>query len=129
MAGTLEVLVVGRANSRSHPDIELPASEDTVGRRHVEITVGADGDCYIVDLASANGTFVTEKGKWRKVQQASVSLDTPIRLGSHETTIALLLRFRRQVVSTPRPAAAVVAKPAAQPGRRPRRNPMTGEIE
>jgi len=126
MQGTLEVLVVGRASACSHPDIELPASEDTVGRRHAEITVGSGGDCYIVDLGSSNGTFVAENGKWRSIQQSSATLSTPIRLGSYETTISSLLRFRRQAAPPPLPTA-FLEKP--QPNRRRRRNPATGEIE
>lgn len=124
MHGNLEVLVVGRANSRSHPDIEVSAYEDTVGRRHAEITVGAGGDCYVVDLGSSNGTFVGEGGKWRRVQQTSVALGTPIRLGSYETTVASLLRLRRQATPPPMPAEMQPAQ-----GRRPRRNPATGEVE
>lgn len=122
MQGNLEVLVVGRASSRSHPDIEVPASEDTVGRRHAEITVGA-GDCYIVDLGSSNGTFVGENGKWRRIQQASVALGTPIRLGSYDTTVSTLLRFRRQATQP------VIVAPQPVKARRPRRNPATGEVE
>jgi len=128
MPDSLKVLVVGRASSNSHADIELPSSEDTVGRRHAEVTVGAGGDGYIVDLGSSNGTFVSQNGKWRKIQQAAVTLDTPIRLGSYETTLASLLRFRREAVPPPLPPA-VVNRQAPKAVGRPRRNPMTGEIE
>ena len=130
MQGQIEVLVVGRANTRSQPDIELPASEDTVGRRHAEITVGGNGDCYLVDLGSSNGTFVAETGKWKKIQQTALSSTTPLRLGSYETTISDLLRFRRQVTPPPLPTAFVARPPAqSQANRKPRRNPATGEIE
>ena len=130
MQGQIEVLVVGRANTRSQPDIELPATEDTVGRRHAEITVGANGDCYLVDLGSSNGTFVAENGKWKKVQQTALSSNTPLRLGSYETTISALMRFRRQATPPPLPSAFVARPPQPQqPARKPRRNPATGEIE
>jgi len=130
MASSIEVLVAGRASSQSQADIQLPASEDTVGRRHAEITIGASGDCYIVDLGSSNGSFVGDKGKWKKIQQAAVSSNTPIRLGSYETTISELLRFRRQASPPPLPVPA--PRPPQQPAqanRKPRRNPATGEIE
>ena len=130
MQGQIEVLVVGRANTRSQPDIEVPASEDTVGRRHAEITVGANGDCYLVDLGSSNGTYLATGGKWKKIQQSAVELNTPIRLGSYETTISALLRFRRQAAPPPLPSAFVARPPQPQqPARKPRRNPATGEIE
>jgi len=96
MYGQIEVLVVGRSNNRSQSDIELPASEDTVGRHHAEITVGANSECYIVDMGSANGTFVADSGKWKKIQQCALDLNTPIRLGTYETTISSLLRSRRK---------------------------------
>jgi pSer/pThr/pTyr-binding forkhead associated (FHA) protein len=128
MDARIEVLVVGRANARSQPDIELPATEDTVGRRHAEVTVGANGDCYIVDLGSSNGTFVSDNGKWKKIQQSALSSGTPIRLGSYETTISGLLRFRRQATPPPLPTA-FVARTQQQSARKPRRNPATGEVE
>jgi len=96
MHGQIEVLVVGRSNNRSQSDIELPASEDTVGRRHAEITLGANSECYIVDMGSSNGTFVADNGKWKKIQQSALTLNTPIRLGTFETTISGLLRSRRK---------------------------------
>ncbi len=133
MSSSIVVLVVGRASSQSRADIQIPASEDTVGRRHAEITIGTNGECYIVDLGSSNGTFVNDKGKWKKIQQAAVSSNSPIRLGSFETTISELLNFRTQAAPSSRPPP--VAPPPRQPaqpapgGRRPRRNPSTGEIE
>jgi hypothetical protein len=130
MPEQLEVLVIGRANTRSQPDIELPASEDSVGRRHAEVTLGANGECYLVDLQSSNGTYVAKGGSWKKIQQSAVTPDTPIRLGSYETTISKLLRFRRQASPPiPSPPAREHPLPAKQGGRRPRRNPVTGEIE
>lgn len=129
MQGQIEVLIVGRANTRSQPDIELAASEDTVGRRHAEITVGANGDCYLVDLGSSNGTCVAENGKWKSVQQVALTSNTPIRLGSYETTISDLLKFRKQAVPPPLPTAFVARSPQPPANRKPRRNPATGEIE
>lgn len=129
MKGHIEVLVVGRANTSSRPDIELPAAEDTVGRRHAEVTLGANSDCYLVDLGSSNGTFVSENGKWKKIQQVALSSNTPVRLGSYETTISELLRFRRQATPPPLPTAIVAPPPEPQANRKPRRNPATGEIE
>ena len=48
---------------------------------------------------------------------------TPIRLGSYDTTVSALLRFRRQ----PTPPVIVAQQPVQ--ARRPRRNPATGEVE
>lgn len=133
MIPQIQVLTVGRVNSTARSDIEIPATEDSVGRRHAELTLGAAGECYLVDLGSANGTFIQNGKQWVKIQQGSLTLQTPLRLGSYQTTIADLLRFRRIVASPPPlPVAVSSPKPSLplkQATGKPRRNPTTGEIE
>ncbi len=116
-----QVLSIGRANSATVTDIVLPASEDTIGHRHAEVSIRPDGLCHFLDLNSANGSFIEENGTWQRIRQTTVSLDTPLRLGSFETTAAALLRFRR----LPPPSPPLPEPPPAKP----RRNPLTGEIE
>jgi len=134
----IQTFVVGRSNSRPTADLLVPASEDTVGRRHAEITLGADGSIYLVDLNSSNGTFVSIEKKWKKVNQSAVAMQQPVRLGDYETTIEKLLQLRRAEVPPVIPEARVSVPPVVGPsvkvqppknGRPPRRNPSTGEIE
>lgn len=135
MTADLKVLVVGRSCAANDADIQVPASEDTVGRKHAEITIDASGGCHIVDLRSKNGTFVREGRGWKKISQAGVCLEDSIRVGDYITTVAQLLSLQR---AKPQPRRQEVVSPKQQvksaavsrnAGRTPRRNPVTGEIE
>lgn len=58
--GTFEVpegepIVVGRSSSDAQVQI---LGDSNISRRHAELSVGADGNLYVKDLGSANGTFV-----------------------------------------------------------------------
>jgi hypothetical protein len=90
----MESFVVGRKSSSGGVHIAIDPREDTVGRRHAELQVGADGSCLIRDLGSANGTFVYEGGRWSKVAEARISQNQQIRLGDYETTAARLLAMK-----------------------------------
>lgn len=130
MPANLEILVAGRAHQSSRLDIEIPARHDTVGRRHVEITLGADGSCHLVDIGSTNGTHVLEAGRWIRVQQKTVTASEPIRLGEFQTTVAELLGFRRAArPAQPPPLPVPPPTPPPIPNAKPRRNPHTGEVE
>jgi pSer/pThr/pTyr-binding forkhead associated (FHA) protein len=130
----LQVFVVGRRTAGFVPDIAVPSSEDTVGRKHLELTVGPAGSCYLTDLESANGTFVEKQGRWSRVKQASVQLATRIKLGDYQTTPGKLIDMRTHVAPIQPPAKRAVSDSAASranslhQGKR-RRNPETGEIE
>jgi len=130
MTPNLEILVAGRAHQGSRLDIEIPARHDTVGRRHVEITLGADGSCHLVDLGSTNGTHAMEAGRWIRVQQKTVTTSEPIRLGEFQTTVGELLGFRH-AARPAQPPPLPVSPPAPAPiqNAKPRRNPLTGEVE
>jgi len=134
MNTNFEVLVVGRASSRSDLDIEVPAAEATVGRRHAEITIDSSPKCHIVDLGSTNGTFIRDGKRWKRIKQASLHLDDPLRLGDFSTSVAHLMtlrRIRRAPVQTkpPRLEQGRLATAPAKPKSGPRRNPITGEVE
>lgn len=82
---------VGRKNSHVPCDIAIPAGEDSVSRPHLEITVTDGGRFYVVDVGSANGTFVLRGGRWSSLTQDYVRADERIRLGDFETTVADLM--------------------------------------
>lgn len=115
-------------------DIEVPAEEATVGRRHAEITIDSAHKCHIVDLGSTNGTFVRDGKRWKRIKQASLCLDDPLRLGDFNTSVAHLMtlrRIRRAPVPSkpPLPEQGRAANAPARPKSGPRRNPITGEVE
>jgi predicted component of type VI protein secretion system len=103
-----------------------------VGRSHAELTVSDNGACYIVDLDSANGTFLKEAGKWKRIKQAALDLGSEIRLGDYRTTPALLLSMRSVRASPRQQTPPQIQPPKTEPrahGAKPRRNPLTGEVE
>lgn len=129
---SLQLLVIGRQSTTSHPDIAVPPDQDTVGRSHAELTVSDSGACYIVDLDSANGTFLKEAGKWKRIKQAALDLGSEIRLGEYRTTPALLLSMRSVRTSPRQQTPPQIQPPKTEPrahGAKPRRNPITGEVE
>jgi adenylate cyclase len=65
---------IGRAR-----DNHLVLSDEKVSRHHALIRVGEDQECWLVDLASANGTYVND----RRVEQAVLLRDgDAITIGS-----------------------------------------------
>ena len=104
-------IIVGRQNSKGGLDIAIPASEDTVGRRHLEVTEQPGGQFLIKDLGSANGTFIRRGGRWQQVSSACIGRDDEIMLGEYCTSVGDLLahgspeateRNRRQPPPPPR---------------------------
>jgi len=91
MDGTIRTYLVGRQNKSVPCDIALPATETSVSRKHLELTVTGDGRYYIVHVHSRNTTKVWRDGAWIPVSQDFVDADTPLRLGRHETTVRHLL--------------------------------------
>lgn len=104
-------LVVGRQNSKGGLDIALPATEDTVGRRHLEITEQPDGSFLINDLESANGTFIRRAGRWQQIDSTRVSRHQEIMLGEFRTTVGDLLALYSPESTEPVPRPSSAAAP------------------
>ena len=65
MAAEIRTYLVGRRNSSVQCDIALPESETSVSRKHLELTVTASGQCYIVHVHPQNTTKVQGRdGVW-----------------------------------------------------------------
>lgn len=88
-------IIIGRQGTQ--PSI---IDDLSVSKRHLSATPTADGRWSIEDLGSTNGTYVNGL----PIVTAIVDADTPIMLGSLQTTIGALLQLSTQA-----------AKPAAQP--------------
>jgi hypothetical protein len=99
---------------------------ETVSRRHAEITVLGDGRLYLTDRGGPSGTEIFRDGAWHPLRQDYVSVTERVRFGGCETSIASLLQLLG--VTDPQPSHAPHGE---APGLidRPRRNPLTGEIE
>ena len=112
----MQVYTIGRQNSTIPPDIEIPRQEDTVGRFHLELTCSAGDRYLVVDQKTVNHTYQMDSGVWVKISEAYIGVDTPIKLGSYQTTVRALLEMHtpRQLdeeVLTPLQEDEVVVQP------------------
>jgi hypothetical protein len=87
----MRTYLVGRNNQQQPCDIELPAEEMSVSRRHLELSVTDDGRLYVVHLHPQNSTAVRRDGMWQPISQDFVNLDEPLLVGAYETTARRLL--------------------------------------
>lgn len=90
-------------------------SDLTVSGQHCLLRAVVEGGWEIVDTDSTNGTFVRDRGEWRRVDRARVGETDEVRLGAYLTTVAALL-------------ALAPGDARATPRVRPQRDPDTGEI-
>jgi hypothetical protein len=100
MAEEIRTYLVGRRNSSVACDIVLPESEVSVSRKHLELTVTAAGQCYLVHLHPKNTTRVLGRdGNWAPISQDYVGIDVPLLLGTYRTTARDLLALLPQGLS------------------------------
>lgn len=52
----------------------------SVSRRHAELVLTDNGNCFLTDCNSTGGTFVASNGQWEPVRQAYVDRSAEIRL-------------------------------------------------
>ena len=97
MSEEIRTYLVGRRNSSVVCDITLPATETSVSRKHLELTVTASGRCYIVHVHPKNTTQTqAADGRWVPISQDYVELDAPLLLGCYRTTARQLLALLPQ---------------------------------
>lgn len=80
----------------------------SVSKRHLSATPMADGRWSIEDLGSTNGTYVNGL----PVVTAIVDADTPLMLGSLQTTLRHLLNLAPAPKVVPKPTPVHAAEPA-----------------
>ena len=81
-----QTLTVGRG-----PDSDVRIRDETVSRRHAELTVTHSGRYYVTDCGSLRGTQVFRGGEWTPLRQGYVDPDERLRFGKFETRLAYLL--------------------------------------
>lgn len=91
------------------PDNTLPLADIEVSRRHAIIQPQADLECWLVDLGSANGTFLNGR---RIAQPALLHQSDLIRIGSHE--LAFCPRAPGSTAPAPTRPLASVPSPVSQ---------------
>ncbi len=102
-------IIIGRQGQQS-----AAIDDMSVSKRHLSATPTADGRWSIEDLGSTNGTYVNGL----PVVTAVIDADTPLMLGSLQTTLRQLLNLAPEAVAAPKPAPSA-PKPASAPASKP----------
>lgn len=91
--------IIGREDPRGHAagghggrrgGGYLELRHPTVSRRHAELIV-LGGSYHLRDLGSTNGTWIVRHGRPEPFREGYVELDTPLRFGERDCTLAELL--------------------------------------
>ena len=101
-----QTLTVGRS-----PDSDIRIRDETVSRRHAELTVTSTGRYYLTDCGSLRGTSVFRGGEWILLRQDYVDSDERLRFGEFETKLAHLLEANAHAVKAHQPRAAASVRP------------------
>jgi pSer/pThr/pTyr-binding forkhead associated (FHA) protein len=67
-------------------------NDATVSKQHAEIKI-IDGEVYLRDLGSTNGTYLIKNNRLVAFQEGYVQLNQPIVLGNRRYTIQSLLQI------------------------------------
>lgn len=136
----MKTLVIGRS-----PFADVVVADASVAPHHAEMIVTDSGRLYLVDCASAGGTWRRaprrlQEGEngggrrsgsgaepWSRIRQTFVAADEPLRLGDYACSADALLRSARDA-SPQRAAAAAGAASGASPGEG-GRQPLRGRVE
>lgn len=106
---------------------ELRLENETVSQQHAVVEVTPEGYLSLQDVDSANGTFLCRNERWVRVQRAVLSAGDRVRFGDQELALEPMLDlFEEHLRVRLRDAQAVQERVIFE---RPRRNPMTGNIE
>ncbi len=81
-----EKFTIGRDQS-----CDIPVADDSVSRRHAELTLVDPGKLLLVDCQSSNGTAILEDGRPRPIRQAFVTPSDRVQLGSVVLSVSDLL--------------------------------------
>ncbi|MBF0423000.1 MAG: FHA domain-containing protein [Magnetococcales bacterium] len=73
------------------PEVDIVLEMESISNLHAELVVTDDGEYFLTDCGSTNGTFRRKEGQWQRFRQAFITPDEPLRLGSLETTARKLL--------------------------------------
>ena len=99
-------LTVGRS-----PASDIRIRDETVSRRHAELTVTKTGRYYLTDCGSLRGTSVFRGGRWIFLRQDYVNPDERLRFGESEAKLAHLLEANARGTKAHQPGAAASAQP------------------
>lgn len=119
----MSTIIIGRG-SRSHLQVE----HDSISRLHATVRMVSDDLIEVVDEQSANGTFLLEGNTWRRIERGVLRPRGQLKLGAIVFSFEDLVKRLAQLRSLP-DAGEQPNRAVPQPLLRPRRNPLTGQIE
>jgi pSer/pThr/pTyr-binding forkhead associated (FHA) protein len=101
-----EKITIGRDQA-----CDIPVADDSVSRRHAELTMIEAGKLLLVDCQSSNGTAVLEEGRPRPIRQAFVTPSDRVQFGSVVLNVSDLVEAvsARKPKAQPQPERAVAA--------------------
>src|SRR5262245_12721673 len=94
------------------PECDLVLADQSVSRKHAELMVLDDGQLFLVDCQSTQGTRLSEHGQIRQVQQEFVGLDAIVQFGDVSISmgdVVEALREKHPRAALPKPARAAGA--------------------
>jgi len=65
-------------------DCDILIDDPSVSRKHAEFVVTLDGEFYLSDCASTQGTYIAEDGDWAAITQRFVNLSDKLLFGRHQ---------------------------------------------
>lgn len=89
---------------------DIVIEELSVSRRHAQLEDLGEGRFRLVDVGSANGSYVEDGGNWREFREAEIVATERLLLGAFETTAGDLLRRMAQPA---KPGSTVLASAEA----------------
>jgi pSer/pThr/pTyr-binding forkhead associated (FHA) protein len=130
-----KINIIGRS-----ADCDLIIDHPSVSRRHAMLERSSDGRLYLQDSASKNGTFLHRSSQWIRADRISLCRDDVIRLGDHELLpdkfLSLFgadnrvwLPLLSEHSTTAGTSSSQVDGSEETKISKPRRNPVTGQIE
>lgn len=126
----LRSLSIGRS-----VDCDICLDEDTVSRRHAQLSLLPGARLQLKDLGSSNGTWLKGSGQWLVLRDEEIDAQAQLRFGEVEVNLQeLLAGFPAFAVlfdelAPDDRALTINAEQAVPRHERPRRNPRTGDIE
>lgn len=116
------------------PECDIVIHDKSLSRRHAEVVCQEDGQVYVTDRASTNGSYVWDGSGWRKIRQVLLMPGDAVRLGDVELTGKQLRDMCMRRAAKPSRQAdneergRQKMENGLDPAKKKVRDPMTGEI-
>lgn len=115
-----KTFILGRSSTA-----DMVLDEQSVSRKHMEVTISDRDRFFCIDCASSHGSYVWRGGEWQRLTQGFVTPDEIILLGKKKVHFAdVISHLKKNGIEV-----SFNAENFEPISFRPRRNSTTGEIE